>query len=71
LRTTFQEKNGIPTQTIGSPLELPIEAADLQHLSLAEQEQEVRRQREGESKRAFDLQTGPLLRVKMLRLGDE
>jgi len=71
LRTTFQEENGIPTQTIGSPLELPIEAADLQHLSLAEQEQEVRRQREGESKRAFELQTGPLLRVKLLRLGDE
>ncbi|HET9380236.1 MAG TPA: amino acid adenylation domain-containing protein, partial [Streptomyces sp.] len=64
LRTTFQETDGVPAQTVhpAGPLPLPVRdlasgdgPADMEALLLAEYE------------RPFDLRTGPLLRALLLR----
>jgi amino acid adenylation domain-containing protein/non-ribosomal peptide synthase protein (TIGR01720 family) len=70
LRTTFHEKNGVPEQKIKDHIELPIDEIDLRHLSVENKERELQRERSAESERPFDLQTGPLLRVKLIQLDD-
>ena len=70
LRTTFPEKNGVPEQKVNDQIDLPVDQIDLRHLSLVNRERELQRARLMESERPFDLQTGPLLRVKLLQLAE-
>ncbi len=70
LRTTFHEKNGVPEQKINDHIELPVDEIDLRHLPDGNKERELQRERSAESERPFDLQTGPLLRVKLIQLED-
>ncbi|MGZ7081712.1 MAG: amino acid adenylation domain-containing protein [Candidatus Angelobacter sp.] len=70
LRTTFHEKNGVPEQKINHHIELPVDEIDLRHLSDVNKERELQRERSSESGRPFDLQSGPLLRVKLVQLDD-
>jgi amino acid adenylation domain len=70
LRTTFHEKNGVPEQKISDHIELPVVGIDLRHLSAPNKESELQRERSKESERPFDLQAGPLLRVKLIQLDD-
>ena len=65
LRTTFATKDDQPVQTIYPALEVGIQFIDL------DEEQEARRVLAEESARAFDLATGPLLRVVLIRLSAE
>ncbi|WP_338744881.1 amino acid adenylation domain-containing protein [Pseudomonas putida] len=67
LRTTFSEEGERTVQVIhpAQPLVL-----DIQALQRAD-EQVVREQVEAEARRPFDLQQGPLLRVKLLRLAQD
>jgi FkbH-like protein len=71
LRTTFIEVAGRPLQSIGpaQPVRLPV--VDLSDLPEEERESEARRLNTVESQSPFDLSRGPLLRVKVLRLGEE
>jgi amino acid adenylation domain-containing protein len=62
---------GQPVQVISSSFILPLALLDLCHLSEAEREIEAQRLADEESQRAFDLARGPLLRFKLVRLGDE
>ena len=70
LRTHFAEVDGEPVQVIepAAPLHLPL--TDLSELAPREREAEVRRLAQVEAERAFDLSSGPLLRVQLLRLGE-
>ena len=68
LRTTFQHDGEQATQRIepASPLDLPVQG--LGEVAGAALEQALKREVERETQRPFDLETGPLLRVKLLRL---
>jgi amino acid adenylation domain-containing protein len=71
LRTTFTCVDGVPLQVVGSTRALSIPVVDLQELPRSAAEGEVSRISIEESRRAFNLTTGPLLRARLLRLGDE
>lgn len=71
LRSTFGEEGGRAVQFISATLTcdwLPI--ADLELIPGPEREKEIQRVMAAESRREFDLTTGPQLRVSLLRLGD-
>ncbi len=71
LRTTFIGVAGRPLQNIrpAQPVKLPI--VDLSMLPEEERESEARRLTLLEAQKPFDLARGPLLRVSVLRLGEE
>ncbi len=71
LRTTFETVDGRPTQVIAPELIIPLRIVDVQHLPRAEREAEALRLAQQEAQRPFDLTRGPLLRVRLLRLGEE
>ena len=69
LRTTFRAVDGRPVQTAAPSLVLPMPVADLSGLPAAWRETEARRLAREEAQRPFDLATGPLARLTLLRLG--
>ncbi|HLL48681.1 MAG TPA: condensation domain-containing protein, partial [Longimicrobiaceae bacterium] len=71
LRTTLEERDGRPVQVVhpARPVALPV--CDLSALASAGRADTVRRLATEEAARPFDLAAGPLLRVALLRLGDE
>jgi L-aminoadipate-semialdehyde dehydrogenase len=71
LRTTFASKDGQPVQFIAPVLKLSLPVVDLRELAEAEREAEVRRLANAEARLSFDLSKGPLLRITLLRLGNE
>ena len=71
LRTSFSMVEGQPIQVISSSFILPLPILDLSDLSEAEREVEAQRLADEENQRAFDLARGPLLRSKLVRLGDD
>ncbi|MEW5926514.1 MAG: amino acid adenylation domain-containing protein [Gemmatimonadota bacterium] len=71
LRTVFASRQGVPVQVVRDPGETRIGVADLRTLPRAEREAEVRRAAAGEALRPFDLEAGPLLRARALRLAAE
>ncbi|WP_163997845.1 non-ribosomal peptide synthetase, partial [Pyxidicoccus caerfyrddinensis] len=62
LRTTFLQREGQPFQRIASHAEVPLEVVELDS-------EELERQLQEDALRPFDLATGPLLRVRLLKLG--
>ncbi len=70
LRTTFTISNGQPAQVIHEPRPLRLEVIDLTHLPEPERESEAKRQTYEEAQQPFDLSNGPLLRVRLLKLGE-
>ncbi|HVG21074.1 MAG TPA: condensation domain-containing protein, partial [Blastocatellia bacterium] len=68
LRTTFTSDGERPVQVISPSLVLPMPLIEVGEGSKAEQEEEVRRHALEEAKLPFDLERGPLTRVKLLRL---
>src|ERR1044071_4153808 len=71
LRTTFVEADGKPAQQITEPEPLRLAVTDLTDLPVDAREAEARRLALEEGRRPFDLTNGPLLRVGLLRLGEE
>ena len=70
-RTTFPAVNGQPLQVI-SPLQpLTLSVRDISRLPEGEREAEVRRQATDEAALSFDLDRGPLIRARLLRLGEQ
>jgi amino acid adenylation domain-containing protein/non-ribosomal peptide synthase protein (TIGR01720 family) len=68
LRTRFEEREGEPVQLLEPPtLALPL--VDLSGLPPAEREREAERLALAHARVSFDLQTGPMLKVQLLRLG--
>src|SRR5436853_56789 len=71
LRTRFTMLDGQPIQDIQANLQLQIPVIDLREISEAEREDKVQRLATEEARQLFDLGTGPLLRLKVLKLGED
>ncbi|WP_396229873.1 condensation domain-containing protein, partial [Frankia sp. CpI1-P] len=68
LRTTFEEVDGEPVQVIAETGEPEFDVVECGHLAGPQGDVEITRLARAEFARPFDLRTGPLLRVKFLRL---
>ncbi|RYZ36976.1 MAG: non-ribosomal peptide synthetase, partial [Myxococcaceae bacterium] len=68
LRTTFTEANGQALQAIHPEVDLSLDAVDLSGLDAGAREEEARRQLGQEMQRPFNLQTGPLVRARLVKL---
>ncbi len=68
LRTRFTMHNGEPMQVIEPELTLPLDLKDLTVLPEDHREAEAQRQIRDDSRMTFILDSGPLLRVRLLRL---
>ncbi|HKH43621.1 MAG TPA: amino acid adenylation domain-containing protein, partial [Thermoanaerobaculia bacterium] len=71
LRTTFPAVEGRPVQRPAPDLALDLAAIDLQALPEERRLPEARRLAHEEARRPFDLAAGPLLRLALLRLGED
>ena len=71
LRTVFQSKQGRAAQLVQAKLEVPLKTVDLESSEVRRREEEVRDLLQQEVDGCFDLESGPLLRVLLLRLGAE
>ena len=70
LRTTLAERDGVPVQVIAPYDGFTLEVEDLSGLGAVASDAARQRARE-EAARPFDLTAGPLLRVRLLRLGEQ
>ncbi len=71
LRTIFAETDGQPVQVIAPELYIPIEQIDLSALPPEQQEHEFYRLAQQEALKPFNLAHGPLLRITLLRFGQQ
>ena len=71
LRTRFISIEGTPRQVIEPEIRITLPVTDLTALPFEERESEVRRLGQEAILEAFDLSTGPLIRVKLFRLQEE
>lgn len=71
LRTAFPVVEGNAVQSISSDIRVQLAVVDLRELNATEKQVRVERLASVESRQPFDLAQGPLLRVKLLQLGDE
>ncbi|MCW5981844.1 MAG: amino acid adenylation domain-containing protein [Bryobacteraceae bacterium] len=71
LRTVFPPQDGEPRQVVMPPAPVPIETRDLTGIPPEAREGEARRIAATEASRPFDLASGPLFRVILLRLRGE
>jgi amino acid adenylation domain-containing protein len=69
LRTTFPAVDGQPRQTIADEMYVYLTVEDLSYLAPGEAEAEAERYVAEEAQQSFDLAIGPLLSMRLLRLG--
>ena len=70
LRTTFSTEDGSATQVVAATVDVEIPVVDASPLCDRERETTARRLSGVASQRPFDLECGPLLRVRLLRLAE-
>jgi amino acid adenylation domain-containing protein len=70
LRTSISKVEDVPVQIIAPPSPFELRVEDLSGLGAEEQAAAAGRRSAEEARRPFDLSAGPLLRVKLLRLGE-
>ncbi|MGB7923854.1 MAG: amino acid adenylation domain-containing protein, partial [Pyrinomonadaceae bacterium] len=70
-RTSFRVVDGEPVQVISPTFEAMLPVIDLREIAEDERESEAQRLIAQSAMTAFDLSQGPLLRVSLLRLGEE
>ncbi len=71
LRTSFPIREGQPVQEIHPRCQIEIPCVDLSALEQKEKDEVTRQLRQEERDRCFDLEKGPLLRQKIVRLGPQ
>ncbi len=71
LRTTFHQEGDQAVQRIHPPCSLPIAISDLRDTDPAQRDTQVQSLVDAEAQAPFDLEQGPLLRVRLLRLADD
>jgi len=69
-RTTFRVVDGQPQQIVSAPAEDSLPVFDLRSLSQVEQDRELLRLGNEDVRQPFDLENGPLVRTRLLRLGN-
>jgi aspartate racemase len=70
LRTTFAVVDGKPIQVIAEPTPFRLQLHDLSGLEQSDREREAARLATAEAECPFDLSKGPLLRIHLIRLGE-
>src|SRR5689334_7548138 len=68
LRTTFVSEGGEPRQLVQRHITVQLLETDFSHLPASQHGSEIARIAGEEAKRGFDLSTGPLFRLKLIRL---
>jgi FkbH-like protein len=71
LRTTFSAASGQPVQKVAADARVVLPLTDLSGLKEDQRDAEVRRLALEEVRHPFDLARGPLLRARVVRLGDQ
>ncbi len=71
LRTTYPARDGRPRRRIAPSQSIDFEVVDLRELPEPEREFEAHRRLREDARRPFDLENGPLVRVRLLVLGEE
>ncbi|MDQ3917764.1 MAG: condensation domain-containing protein, partial [Acidobacteriota bacterium] len=71
LRTTFESRDGRPFQRVSPEVRLTLGLTDLAAMPEGERDAEAGRLAEEEARTPFDLEAGPLIRARLLRLGPE
>ncbi|MCA7086346.1 amino acid adenylation domain-containing protein [Cupriavidus sp. DB3] len=71
LRTTFHQEGEQAVQRIHAPAPLPVAISDLRDTDPAQRDATVQSLVDAEARAPFDLEQGPLLRVRLLRLADD
>ncbi len=71
LRTTYAFKDDQPVQVIAENLNIDVPLVDLSDLPADTQEATVRRMAIDNGRRTFTLETGPLFRANLLKLGEQ
>ncbi|MDT4794631.1 Linear gramicidin synthase subunit B [compost metagenome] len=71
LRTTFHLVDGVPLQRVHESVELDVAHEDLTLLPAAAREARARQSAEEQAQKPFDLEQGPLLRLKLVKLADD
>jgi amino acid adenylation domain-containing protein len=71
LRTTLELRAGQPVQVVRELASFRLPVVDLRHLPIAHREPEAMRLAQDAVERAFDLATGPVLRIRLMRLDEE
>ena len=71
LRTTFANHDGDPVQVIAEPTAVTVPLVDLREFDRNSRERETAKLAAAEAAASFDLEQGPLLRIKLLRLDSE
>ncbi|HGY55852.1 MAG TPA: amino acid adenylation domain-containing protein [Caldithrix abyssi] len=71
LRTTFDNIRGKPVQVIHDQWHIDIPVEDLSALKEEERESKARRLAEEETAKPFNLKTGPLVRVRLIKLAED
>ena len=71
LRTTFAVRGGEPVQVVAEPTAMCVEVIDLSGLDESPRREDLTRAMKDEAQRPFALASESLLRVKVVRLGDE
>ncbi|MBV4512501.1 non-ribosomal peptide synthetase [Pseudomonas sp. SWRI22] len=71
LRTRFCERDGQAFQRVEATADFELSIIDLSDLPNTEREARAQEVREDQARSPFDLETGPLLRVTLVRLDDE
>jgi len=71
LRTSFKESGERPIQVIAPSLQVTLPVTDLSRMPETERQGEITRLAIEESRAPFDLTRAPLLRISLLKLGEE
>ncbi|MGZ3461314.1 MAG: condensation domain-containing protein, partial [Archangium sp.] len=71
LRTTFASVEGQPVQRIAPELALALPVESLAELAGEERQKALQQRAEEEARGSFDLEKGPLVRAKLLRLAED
>ena len=71
LRTSFPISAGRPVQVIATTVSVKLPVVDLSGIPAGPRQDRVRRLAEEAAARPFDLASGPLLRARLLRLGEQ
>ena len=69
LRTTFPDIDGEPIQVIHPPRGIPVATVDLQRVPEAERDDRIQQMIVEAGQTPFDLASGPLIRLTLVRLG--